>query len=265
MRVRDTQEEDLPEILRLTSAMRQQLAAWSPVYFRPREGADVAHGQFLEFVVGSPDQQASVFVLSDSVVGFFRQASLPKHAWVDDLCLRDPGLWGGATRLLVDSLESESWVTCVSPQDTDRLAALSSAGLAPISTYWSKSLPSSPSVPEIGEAPIIPEQRPNGPAHTFGGVSFDPATPGALVASDRDGNYAIGSPSVEPPIYDPGGPTCVVDQLGGPDRGVALDLAQSAAAARGDVQLVVVSVSGDEELQEELEAKGFELQIVLLA
>lgn len=245
--------------------MRRQLAAWAPVYFRPREGADAAHAQFLEFVIGSPDQQASVFALDGSVVGFFRRSDLPQHVWVDDLCLQDPGLWNEAIRLLVDSLGSASWVTCVSPQDVDRLESLSSAGLAPISTYWSKSLWDSPSIPEIEESPSIPEQRPDGPAHTFGGVAFDPAIPGALVACDQNGNYAIGSPSVEPPIYDPGGPTCVVDQLGGLDRGVVLDLAQSAATARGDAQLVVVSASGDEELQYELEAKSFQLQVVLLA
>ena len=85
------------------------------------------------------------------------------------------------------------------------------------------------------------------------------------MACDQDGNYAIGFPSVEPPIYDPGEPTCVVDQLGGPDRRVAFDLAQSAASARGDAQLVVVSASDEEDLQRELEDKGFLLQIILLA
>lgn len=201
----------------------------------------------------------------DAVVGFFRRADLPQHVWVDDLCLREPGLCIDATRYLVDLLEPTSWVTCVSPHDADRIEALSSTGLAPISTYWSKSLPTSPTVPEVETAFTIPEERPEGPAHTFGGVAFDPAAPGALVASDQDGNYAIGSPSVEPPIYDPGGPTCVVDQLGGPDRGVALDLAQSSASARGDAQVVVVSVSDDEELRYELKTKSFQLQVVLLA
>ena len=85
------------------------------------------------------------------------------------------------------------------------------------------------------------------------------------MACDEDGNYAIGSPSVEPPIYDPGGPTSVVDQLGGPDRGVALDLAQSASAARSDSQLVVVLASDDEDLRGELEARSFQLQVILLA
>ena len=265
IKVRDAKAEDLPEILRLTLAMRRQLADWAPVYFRPRVGADAAHGQFLEFVVGSPDQQASVFALGGSVVGFFRQVDQPKHVWVDDLCLRETALWDEAAKTLVDSMGTTSWVTCVSPHDGDRLEALSSAGLAPISTYWSKALPKSPSVPEIEAVPTIPEQRPEGPAHTFGGVAFDPTTSGVLVACDQNGNYAIGSPSVEPPIYDPGGPTCVVDQVGGPDRGVALDLAQSAAAARGDAQLVVVSASDDEELRYELEAKNIRLQVVLLA
>ena len=241
------------------------MAAWSPVYFRPREGADAAHAQFLEFVVGSPDQKASVFVIDDSVVGFFRQAGLSQYVWVDDLCLREPGLWDEAARTLVEYMGSTSWVTCVSPYDAERVEALTSSGLAPISTYWSKSLKDGPSNPEIEAAPTVPEQRPAGPEHTFGGVAFDPAIPGALVAGDQDGNYAIGSPSVEPPIYDPGGPTCVVDQLGGPDRGVALDVAQSAAAARGDSQLVVVLASDDRELRRDLEAKSFQLQVVLLA
>ena len=245
--------------------MRRQLTAWSPVYFRPREGADAAHAQFLEFVIEASDQQANVFVLGDSVVGFFRQADLPQHVWVDDLCLREPAFWNEAARLLVDSLESSSWMTCVSPHDADRVEALTSAGLEPISTYWSKSLKDGPSNPEIEAAPTVPEQRPAGPEHTFGGVPFDPTIPGALVACDQDGNYVIGSPSVEPPIYDPGGPTCVVDQLGGPDRGVALDLAQTAATTRGDAQLVVVSASDDEELQYELEARTLQFQIVLLA
>lgn len=265
IKARDAKAEDLPEILRLTSAMRRQLAAWSPVYFRPREGADAVHAQFLEFVVESPDQQASVFVHDDSVVGFFRQAELPHHVWVDDVCLQGPALWDEAARTLVDSMGSTSWVTCVSLHDAHRLEALSSAGLAPVSTYWSKSLKGSPSISDIEEAPTIPKERPDGPAHTFGGIAFDPAIPGALVACDQDGNYVIGSPSIEPPIYDPGGPTRVVDQLGGPDRGVALDLAQSAAASRGDAQLVAVSASADKELRDELEAKGFEIQVVLLA
>ena len=265
MRVRDAQAEDLAEILELTSAMRSQLAVWSPVYFRPRTGADAAHAQFLEFVVGSPDQQASVFVLDDSVVGFFRRADLPKHVWVDDLCLQQPGLWGEAARTLVESMGSSTWVTCVSSHDAGRLAALSSAGLAPISTYWSKSLMNGPSIPEVEEAPTVLEQRPDGPAHTFGGVTFDPSIPGALVVSDGSGNYAIGSPSVEPPIYDPGGPTCVVDQVGGPDQGIALNLVQSEASSRGDAQLVVVSAIDDEGLLQVLEAENFQLQIVLLA
>ena len=265
MRVRGAKAEDLSKILELTSAMRSQLAAWSPVYFRPRAGADEAHAQFLEFAVGSPDQQASVFVLDDSVVGFFRLAKQPHHVWVDDLCLQNPLLWEGVAELLTDDLSSTRWVTCVSPHDSDRIDALSSVGATPISSYWNKSLMNGPSIPEIEEAPTVLEQRPDGPAHTFGGVAFDPSIPGALAVSDDRGNYAIGSPSVEPAIYDPGGPTCVVDQIGGPDRWVALNLAQSRARSRGDAQLVVVSARDDEDLREVLEAEGFQLQIVLLA
>lgn len=268
MRVRDAKAEDLSKILDLTSAMRSQLAAWSPVYFRPRAGADEAHAQFLEFAVGSPDQQASVFVLDDSVVGFFRLAKQPHHVWVDDLCLQNPLLWEGVAKLLADDLGSTRWVTCVSPHDSDRIEALSSVGATPISAYWNKLLverPPDAEASQVAGVPTIPEHRPDGPVHTFGGVAFDPAIPGALVVSDERGNYAIGSPSVEPPIYDPGGPTCVVDQVGGPDQGIALNLAQTGARSRGDAQLIVVSASDDNELRKVLEAEEFQLQIVLLA
>ncbi len=131
--------------------------------------------------------------------------------------------------------------------------------------YWSKPLENDPSLPEIGEAPAIPEQRPDAPSHTFGGVAFDPGIPGALAVCDHDGNYAIGSPGIEPPIYDPGGPTCVVDQIGGPRRGVAPDLAQSAAAGRGDAQIVVVVEIDDVNLLKDLEARDFQIQIVPMA
>ena len=268
LRLRDAQAEDLAEILELTSAMRSQLATWSPVYFRPRAGADEAHAQFLEFAVGSPDQHASVFVHDGTVVGFFRLAKQPHHVWVDDLCLQNPLLWEGVAELLTDDLGSTRWVTCVSPHDSDRIDALSSVGATPISSYWNKLLDERPpeaDTSQVAEASNIPEHRPDGPAHTFGGVAFDPAIPGSLVVSDERGNYAIGSPSVEPPIYDPGGPTCVVDQIGGPDRWVALNLAQSGARSRGDAQLVVVSASDDDKLRNVLEAEEFQLQVVLLA
>ena len=259
---------DTEAIIDLTSAMRSQLAAWSPVYFRPRAGADEVHAQFLEFAIGAPDQRASVFVHLGIVIGFFRRVSQPHHVWVDDLCLQDPKPWGEAAKLLADDLGSTRWVTCVSPHDSDRIEVLSSVGATPTSSYWNKLLDERPpeaDTSQAAEVSTIPEHRPDGPAHTFGGVAFDPAIPGALVVSDERGNYAIGSPSVEPPIYDPGGPTCVVDQVGGPDQDIALNLAQTGARSRGDAQLVVVSASDDNELRKVLEAEGFQLQIVLLA
>ena len=268
MRVRDAQPEDLAEVLKLASAMRRRLAAWSPVYFQPRAGADEAHAQFLEFAIGTPDQGINVFIHDGTVVGFFRQVDQPSHVWVDDLCLQKPRLWGQAARILVDDLGSARWVTCVSPHDSDRIDALSSVGATKISSYWNKLLDGRPpdtDTSQVAEASTIPEHGLDGPAHTFGGVAFDAAIPGALAVGDDRGNYAIGSPSVEPPIYDPGGPTCVVDQIGGPDPGVALNLAMSTAAARGDAQLVVVSASDDDQLQDELEARGFQLQVILLA
>ena len=168
---------DTKAIIDLTSAMRNQLAAWSPVYFRARAGADTAHAQFLELAIESPDQQANVFVHEGIVVGFFRLAKQPHHIWVDDLCLQNPLLWEGVAELLADALGSTRWVTCVSPHDSDRIDALSSVGATPISSYWNNLLDERPpgaDASQVAKAPNIPEHRPDGPAHTFGGVAFDP-------------------------------------------------------------------------------------------
>lgn len=262
VRMRAAETSDLPQIVELARKARQRLASWSPVYFNPRVGADDAHAGRLGFVVGSDNHETNVLIDGDEIVGFWQLVHQFPHVWVDDLCVHDPETWVTAVAIVDDAIGRRPWVTCVSPSDTERYDGLVTTGLTVASTYWSRVLH-----PDDVMAVATPVGSVHGgveaPAHTFGGRPFDAAVPGALVAGDDDGNYAIGSPSAEPPIYDPGGPTCVVDQLGGPNRRTAADLAIAAAASRGDAQLVVVT-GGQDDIRGELAELGFAPQIDLL-
>lgn len=259
MRVRPAQAADLDAIVELTRAGRSQLAAWSPVYFRPRDGADEAHAGFLAFIIGSDDHRTNTIVEDGNVIGFFQLVRQPTHWWLDDLSLDDRYRWADVVDPICEASTERPWVTCVSAFDDDRAEALGGAGLAVTSSYWTRPL----TVEDIGEhaADGIGQTEGEWPRHTFGGMPFDPGLPGALVVGDADGNFATGSPSVEPPIYDPGGPTSVIDRLGGADRGRALVLAIGASAARFDAQLVVVARAEDHKLAALLSEHGFGKQV----
>ena len=51
-------------------------------------------------------------------------------------------------------------------------------------------------------------------------------------------------------MYDPGGPSCVVDRIIGPERASLLDAAMATAAERGDAGMVVVSDAADKALED---------------
>jgi hypothetical protein len=99
--------------------------------------------------------------------------------------------------------------------------------------------------------------------HTFGGA-LDPDAPGALTITTDDG-YVVGSASTTPPTYDPGGPTCVVDRIVGTNRLGLLNDAMTAAASRGDHQLLVVAATNDDDLVHLLRVEHFERHVLVLA
>ena len=108
----------------------------------------------------------------DEVVGFLHVERQPAQRWVDDLYLSDSALWTQTSELLVGEVTAP-WVTCVSRFDDGRSAALSSAGLHVVSTYWARLVVGHRSERRFaGNAPREP--LPEGPRHTFGGSLFDP-------------------------------------------------------------------------------------------
>ena len=179
------------------------------------------------------------------------------------LYLADPGLWADAIGV-IDAHVVAPWVTCVARFDGPRSAAMREAGLELRSTQWARPIAgwSNDATLKIGPPLVTPV---GGPTHTFGGAPFDPSVPGALTVVAADGGFVIGSPGVEPPLYDPGGPSCVVDRIIGPDRASLLDAAMATAVGRGDAEMVVVSDVAEQALQEPLSGAGFRAEVNLLA
>lgn len=260
MEVRAARSDDLDPIVRLTRSRRRQLARWAPTYFHPAVGADEAHARWLGLLVESADHRTFVVVDEAGVAGFFALVPQPDHLWVDDLCLAPDRRWADALPAVAEVVEAP-WVTCAATGDRDLARALDERGLVLRSRYFARSLGD---VTGVAAEPAgeLPDHVVHAPAHTFGGRPFAPDLPGALVVVTPNG-HLIGSPSATPPIYDPGGPTGVVDQLYGPDRGPLVDAAMSAAAGRGDAQLVVVGDGGDDELTAALATRGFAEVVVL--
>lgn len=260
--VREATIEDLESIVQLTRSQRNQLAEWSPVYFNPRDGADEGHAGFLSFIVTSRDHDTFVLDGDDDVFGFFVNVHQDRHLWVDDLCIDSHIRWPETVRCLVESTASP-WVTCVAMADRHRRSELAKAGLKELSTYYARK--TSDIVPLAATAAVIasPPDRET-PSHTFGGRPFSPALAGALVVDDNQGGYVVGSPSVTPPIYDPGGPTCVIDQIVGADRHTLVRDALAVAAGRGDAQVIVVCGHDDEQLIEILKSSGFTAEVTLI-
>ncbi len=268
MDIRPATSDDLDTVISLTRAYRRQLADWSPVYFNPRSGADENHAAFLAFLVGSDQHSTSVLTKDDEVIGFFVLIDQGIHRWVDDLSLSVPQQWENAMQTL-SSQVSPPWVTCVCSSDTDRLHGLQASGLNRLSTYYSRMLnpgqitAKNPG-PKDTEASLPTDYKPSGPRHTFGGSSFSPEAPDALVIVDEVHGYVIGSPSAEPPIYDPGGPTCVIDQVVGSNRAQLIEQAASKAGQRGDAQIIVVCAEADQALESVLLHLGFKAEVHLL-
>lgn len=246
--------DDLDQIVSMTRRTRRQLAAWAPVYFNPGGAADELHAGFLGFSVDSDDHVTQAIVSDEVVVGFFTEIAQSTLTWVDDLCTTDEALWPGIIGTVAEAVDG-AWATCVSTKDSSRAAALEAHGRQTISSYWARSTDDVKGAESSAQGPVDVDLG-LAPRHTFGGRPFDPSLPGALAFATNDG-YVIGSPSATPPIYDPGGPTAVVDQVIGSDRWRLVRDALMAAAGRGDAQVVIVVGANDSELADVASDAGF--------
>lgn len=256
--IREAGAGDLERVVALTKVSRGRLAGWAPRWWAPAAGADEMHPLWLGHLIGSSDHVVRVAEEDGSVVGCAAVVLQGAHWVIDDVAVVDDSRWADVGVALLSGIPERPALTCVPTAHAARVSATKAVGLRCVSGYWIRGT----DVP-TGEAPVaavdhggMPEVDP--PSHTFGGP-LDPGADGALVVRDEAGGVLVGSASImAPPVYDPGGPVCVVDRVIGDDRAGLVRAALAGAGRRGDVLLNVVAGSQDHDLQHVLEEAGFE-------
>jgi hypothetical protein len=243
MSVRIATEDDLDEVVRLTIAYRQRLAAWAPVWWRKSISADQAHPGWLAHMLRSPKFSFRVVEVEGVVEGC--AVSVPQKAqwFIDDVAVIDDSRWPSGGVDLLAAVSERPALTCVPTADVARLAASRLAGLDGVSSYWIGPPRDAPMLSRpLGDQPVPAPAR-----HSFGG-GLDPTADGALCLADGDGVLVGSPPFPAPPIYDPGGTVCVIDRITGSARQGLLDSALSMAFNRGDVLVSVIVAEDDPEL-----------------
>lgn len=252
--LRSAVPDDHDAVVVLTRQRRNQLAEWEPVFWRKRAGSDENHASFLHWCLSDASPlSAFVAVSGTSVVGCVIISPQPR-AFFDDLCVADPSMWATVGAILLGAPRSGPALLCAPSKDTEQQKWLTTVPQWVTASY-SFSIVLTPSTnPRPHPIVIVPGPIVDSPVHPFGG-SIDPALADGLRIANEEG-IVIGDASVEPPIYDPGGPTTVIDRIVGQNREALLNHAIDAAGARGDAQLIVVADVHDDELIGLMSAAG---------
>lgn len=251
--VRAATLDDLDAISSLCRAARSRLASWAPEWWRPAAGADDLHPRWLEHLIGSRGPVVRVATDGGTVTGCAVAMPQADQWLVDDVAVANDGRWADVGEDLLAAVTERPALTCVPTAHLARRAASLAVGLHHASSYWIR--PTGPArdgtLPPPPPVGVVPPP----PPHTFGGA-LDPAAPGAL-AFGAGGALLVGSPPVTaPPVYDPGGPVCIVDRVVG-DPVPLLQHALAASAQRGDVLLAVVAAVDDRRLRNGLHDLAF--------
>lgn len=247
--------EDLGAIAALTAATRRRLAAWAPAWWPPAAGADERHPLWLAHLIQSAGPVVRVVTEGGDVVGCAVSMPQPQQWFVDDVAVADDEDWSDAGVDLLEAVTERPALTCVPFAHLARRATSLAAGLHHASSYWVRGTTSGAPQKVTLLDPATPV--PPAPPHSFGG-QLDPWADGALSFGDGDGGLLVGSPPVTaPPVYDPGGPVCIVDRVVG-HAVPLLQRALDASGARGDVLLAVVADVGDRPLRSALQELDFE-------
>lgn len=201
---------------------RQRYAEFSPVFWRPAKGITASHAQFMSALAA---RDGAAAVRSDA--GFVLSYPHEGRCFVDDFAVAADHLWASEGRELllrlwstVRSAEQPVLRVVCARGDEPKRDMLRLLGLQVAARWWVKEL--------------SPTSEP---------TTWGPVTLNGIEA-------LIGPP---PPVYDPGGPVCL---LGDVDPSRAGDAAQ-AAADLGAVLAIVQSASDPREDVPALDAAGF--------
>jgi hypothetical protein len=209
---------------------------------------------WLEHLVTNEPGTVHVATAAGDVVGCLGTIRQPTQWFVDDVAVHGDELWPDFATGLVRYVDGRPALTCLSPEDEVRAAALQAAGCEQVSSYWVRGTTSDAGSGGTVDPAAATTPR---PPHTFGGTPFDHHATDALAFTTSDGTVIGTPPTTAPPVYDPGGTVTVVDLATGPRLEPLLDLALGLAGARGDVLLCVVCGVGDGALTDALETTGF--------
>ncbi len=209
----------------LLDRRRQQYAAYSPVFWRPATNVAAAHADFLRATCVRP---GAVALRTDG--GFAMSTGNDGRCFVDDFAVEDPDLWATEGRELLLAVwaaarsdDQRTLRAVTARRDEPKRNLLVGLGLEVAARWWVKEL------------------DPTGDATTWGPVALGTAT--ALIMP-------------APPVYDPGGPVCLLGDIPSEQAGAAAD----AAAPHGAVLAIVQregAASATAASDPVLEAAGF--------
>ena len=254
--VRDAGLPDLDALVALTRSQRLELANWAPRYWNPRAGADQLHPHFLRYCVENPGIEVRVATESGELVGCVVLQAQRAYCFADDFCVAG-ARWSDVGAALIAEPPAKPMIACCPRADSAQRQWLIARGSVRKSEYHSIMLGTvdGGEVLDTVESAALDEDITALVVHTFSNGMVDPHGENALVISTSFGRV-VGSAPMQPPIYDPGGPTTVVDRVVGADRAALLDETIRAARRRGDAQLIVVCADEDTELRALLHESG---------
>lgn len=253
--VRRATPEDLDALVELTRCRRRRLAQWEPTFWNPRSGSDDLHAWFLNHCLTQADIDAVVVSEGDHIVGCAFIRMQQRQWFLDDLCVVDDR-WEDLGAPLVSALVASPLITCCPRKDLAESSWLAATGAERVTEYHVLDLRRVAQLVEIPADSNEAEQRGASRAvHTFAGGRLDPAAVGALVI-DTDDASVIGSTPIVAPIFDPGGPTAVIESISGSNLMVALRAAIATSTASGVAQLLVVVGNDDHQLRHVMHAAG---------
>ncbi len=218
-------DADFPWAAQLMQRRRERYAQYSPVFWRPRQGVGELHAQFLRF---SGTRPGAVALRTEH--GFIIAGPNQSRCFVDDFAVDDDTFWASEGRELLLSAwrRARSDVqnalrVVVARRDVPKRQMLVDLGFTTNARWW------------------IKELAPRAEVQPLGAISVA-GNAGLLLAA--------------PPVYDPGGPVCL---LSGLVPGTATTAGEQAARA-GAVLIIVQREGGEEAVpssEPELEAAGY--------
>ena len=227
--VRLASSEDADAAADLAEKRRAEYEPYSPVFWRPADGARERHRPFLAHCIESERFLALAAERSGGLAGIAlasrHGAPPPFHAdaeptwFVDDFFVAD-GAWTDVGRPLLEAIAAEAagarLVVVSAHADRPKSGLLEELGFRCAASWW-----------------VLP---------------VDPAPGDAILP---DGVQAVTGPA--PPVYDPGGPTALALTVGPADVAAYVDW----TVASGAVLAIVAARTEDAALADALAAAGF--------